>query len=480
MSTTPARVSAARHLAGLLNQAADPIFALDARGRLIFANRAWELLTGRKASDVLGRVCTPPGPTPPEDLDALAASLAPPPEALAGRDSGGPVAIPGADGHTHARRIEFVPLLDPRGEPVGFLGHIRPRDAEPGTPDSRAQAIRAELDEIRARLRRRHGFDALIGRGPAHRRLLDQLAAAAAARVPVLVLGEPGTGRRLVARIIHQQAGPDPGPLRYLDCAALPPEVVGRELDQLRARPPSPESAPPAAGPTLLLADVPGLARDVQARLAGLIEDSGVRLIATTSAEPEAARRQERLIPEIYFALTTLVVRLAPLRDRLDELPLLAQHFLDRANQQGEKRVAGFEPEALEALAEYDWPGNLRELARVVEAAHQRAGGPVLRAADLPAAIRGDLGAAYLPPPILPPVKPLDEALTQVERRLIEQALQRARQNKSRAAELLDISRPRLYRRIKELNIPDVPEADGEPRGLPAEETIAGDPTPAG
>jgi DNA-binding NtrC family response regulator len=174
--------------------------------------------------------------------------------------------------------------------------------------------------------------------------------------------------------------------------------------------------------------------------------------------DPEKARDQERLRPDLYFALTTLVIRLRPLRERLDEILLLAQHFLERTNLRRAGRVVGFEDAASEALVAYDWPGNLRELARVIEVAHERAIGDLIRLDDIPPAIRGNLGAAYIPPPIPPLVTPLDDLLTKLERRLIEQALGRARQNKSRAAELLDISRPRLYRRIKELNIPDEPE----------------------
>ncbi len=168
--------------------------------------------------------------------------------------------------------------------------------------------------------------------------------------------------------------------------------------------------------------------------------------------------KAERLRPDLYYALTTLVIRTRPLRERLDELPLLAQSLLERTNARGARQRGGFSPEALAALLAYDWPGNLRELARVVEAAHARGEGDWIDVDDLPAAIRGHLGAAYTPPPMPTQVTPLDDLLTQVERRLIEQALQRARQNKSRTAELLGISRPRLYRRIKELNLPDVPD----------------------
>jgi DNA-binding NtrC family response regulator len=181
-----------------------------------------------------------------------------------------------------------------------------------------------------------------------------------------------------------------------------------------------------------------------------------------TAGDPEAAQRAERLRLDLYYALTPMVVRLTPIRERLDDLPLLAQHFLERANQRGERQRSGFSPEALAVLLNYDWPGNVRELARVIDEAQARAAGDRIDVDDLPGTIRGHIGAAYSPPPLPPAATPLDELLTEVERRLIEQALRRARQNKSRAAEILGISRPRLYRRIKELNLPDEAETPRE------------------
>jgi DNA-binding NtrC family response regulator len=166
----------------------------------------------------------------------------------------------------------------------------------------------------------------------------------------------------------------------------------------------------------------------------------------------------------------TLVLRLAPLRQRRDELPLLAQHFLERVNQCGAEQRSGFTPQAMATLTAYDWPGNLPELARVIEFGHTHSGkeGGLIEAEDLPASIRGHLGAAYTPPAPPSPIKPLDQLLTEIERRLIETALRQARSNKSRAADLLGISRPRLYRRIKELNLPDgddEPPDEAEPTG---------------
>jgi transcriptional regulator with PAS, ATPase and Fis domain len=451
-----------RRLSALFRRAREPVFVLDADRRLVYVNPAWEALTGYASDDVMSVECRPHGPTRDGDLQGLGGSFCPPPESLdGGQPSGGTTLIVHRDGGRHWRRVEFWPYHDDRGALIGLLGVVRGPDAAPHAPDSESLRLRSELQEVRERLLGRYGFDALIGRGPGHRRLLDQVAAASATTVPVLIVGEPGTGKRTVARTIHQRGPSGTLPLVPFDCAALPPEVLERELFGGPDGQASPRLAL-AEGSSLLLGEVLDLPRDLQGRVAEAVGPR-FRLLATTSVEPDQALRDGRLRPDLYYALTTLVIRLSPLRERLDELPLLAQHMLERAGHRLSRRRLGFTPDALEALAAYDWPGNLRELARVVDAAHERGDGDLVALNDIPAAIRGHLGSAYLPPPMPPAAIPLDELLTQLERRLIEQALQRARQNKSRAAELLDISRPRLYRRIKELNIPDVPEPDEEP-----------------
>jgi DNA-binding NtrC family response regulator len=342
-------------------------------------------------------------------------------------------------------------------------------------PESEGHRLRVELLEIRRGLQEQYKLDGLIGSGPAHRRLLEQIRLAAASSVPVLVVGERGTGKRQVARTIHQYGPGSQRPLLAFDCEALPAEILERELfgagdaDAPRASPSAGLKRPRLSllgGSTLLIRDIECLPRDLQVRLVDAL-DSGIRLLATSTLEPDAALREERLRPELYFALTALVVRLAPLRERRDELPVLAQHLLERINQRAGPQRSGYSPEAIAVLLAYDWPGNLAELVRVVEHAHthSRGEGQLIAAEDLPASIRGSLGSAYCPPPVPRPIKPLDELLTEIERRLIETALRQSRSNKSRAADLLGISRPRLYRRIKELNLPDGEPADGDEPG---------------
>jgi DNA-binding NtrC family response regulator len=261
--------------------------------------------------------------------------------------------------------------------------------------------------------------------------------------------------------MIHQSGPNRQRPFLAFDCEAMPSEVLERELfGPDRDEDDGPRRRPRLSlgdGSTLLLVGLSHLPRDLQARLVEAL-DAPVRLMASSPREPEASLADDRLRPDLYYALTSLVLRLRPLRERLDELPALSQFFLERMNQRGGVQRSGFTPGAIETLSAHDWPGNLPELVRVVEYAHARAAGVLVAAEDLPSTIRGQLGGAYTPPPLPTPIKPLDQLLTEVERRAIETAMRQARSNKSRAAEILGISRPRLYRRIKELNLPDEDE----------------------
>lgn len=460
------RVSAPR-FDQLVQQAREPAFWLNPDLKLVWVNRAWEDLTGYPAGMALGLVCRAHGPTRDGDLPGLSGSFYPPPEALAGRPCAVRTLVVHPSGERRWRRVEYRPFHHESGELAALLGLVRPVDEAPLAPDSEALRLRVELMEVRGRLLARHGTDQLVGAGPAHRRLVEQVAAAAATTAPVLVVGEPGTGKRLAARTIHQLGPRRQAPFLALDCAALPPDVLERKLFQ-----PAPDDGEPAAFPrfalpedsTLLIGDVAELPRDLQGRIVAAL-DGHTRLIATTTADPDAALRAETFRPDFYYAVTALVIRLTPLRDRLDELPILAQHLLERANLRGGRQRSGWSDEALRALAGYDWPGNLRELARVTDEAHARGGHDRIEVDDLPASILGHLGAAYVVPPPPPPAASLDDLLTLVERRLIEGALRRSRHNKSKAAEWLGVSRPRLYRRIKELKIPEEPEPSD---GLPA------------
>jgi DNA-binding NtrC family response regulator len=487
----PPRVSAFKP-DQLWQQAREPMFWLDPALRVTWVNRAWEGLTGRSAESVLGLCCGSPAAAQDAASAELAASFIPPPEAVAGQPTGGFASIVHGEGTRLWRRIEFWPFRDQNGALLGLLGQVREPETPASVPDSQVHQLRIRLVEVRHRLKQSFGVESLIGTGPAHRRLLEQVRLAASTSAPVLVVGEPGTGKRLVASTIHHLGKDRDRPLVPIDCEALPAHELERALfspghtsDAPEATaPPLPGSAHPSLslpdGASLLIGDILALPRDLQCRLVASL-DGRVRLLATTAGDPEAAAKEGLLRPDLYYTMSVLVIRLDSLRQREHDIPLLAENVLERANAREGSYCGGFTPAAVAVLRGYDWPGNLTELARVIEAAHaqarvrlaaERQDGPLLiDSEDLPASIRGHLGAAYLPPQAPPPIKPLDELLTEIERRLIETALAKARQNKSRAAELLGISRPRLYRRIKELNLPEEGEPESEALSPPSAPT---------
>ncbi len=180
--------------------------------------------------------------------------------------------------------------------------------------------------ELRERLHQAFQCGSLIGTGPAHRRLLEQVRVAAASNAAVLIVGEPGTGKQLVARTIHHMGSTRHHPLLRIDCEALPATVLERELFASRLPPghiseaasslqqPSCGRLALAEGSSLLLGEILALPRDLQARLAQSL-DGRVRLIATTAGDPDAALKQEKMQPELYYSLSVMVITTLPLRD---------------------------------------------------------------------------------------------------------------------------------------------------------------------
>ena len=274
--TTP-RASGVRRLATLFDRSAEPAFLLGPRGELAYANPAWTELVGAEAGAALG--------LDPAATDALAPFRATA-ESLAGVPSSALGLIVRPDGERVWMRIEHWPFRDDQGQPLGLLGFARASGAPPLAAESPSRKLRAELDEAREALRARFGHVALVGRGPRHARLLAQVSAASRTISPVVVVGEPGTGRRTVARLIHDQ-GPAPrAPFLVLDLPAL-----GK----------SEHATFPDGSGTVVLLDPERLPRDVQARLAPSLAAGSPRWIAATAVDPEVASRDGRFRDDFYF-----------------------------------------------------------------------------------------------------------------------------------------------------------------------------------
>ena len=446
-------------LDSLLHSVREPVFWTGADRKLLGVNRAWEALTGLSHEAVLGLPCHSGGVELVDNNSAIVASFHVPQEAVDGKLVSTNALIRRLNSAGIWKRIDFTSLRHNDGDLAMILGVVRDTDDAEGNPFADSDRLRVELLKSREARQAFAGLELLVGKGDAHARLLQQISLAAKSTSSVLIVGEPGTGKRLVARTIHQESSSESASLFAMDCEALPADLLERTLF-------GPESLSREGGrrrrfnfperSTLILENGLNLPRDLQKQVVQA-EKPCPRWIVTTSSDPEAALAEDRIRSDFFHAATTLVIRLAPLRDRLHELPLLAQAFLERANARGSQSRIGLTGEAIETLRAYDWPGNLHELARVINAAVERAVGDRIERTDLPAAIQGEFASSYLPKVVIEPrlSLSLDKILEQVEHRLIENALRRCAGNKSRASEQLGISRPRLHRRIKELDIPD-------------------------
>ncbi len=437
----------------LFQQAEGPVFVLDRRRRIRFVNRAWEALARLTAEEARGLICRrrlSDRPVGASLEDVVAYALAPPPEVLQGQVGQARRLLPASAGFPPACwDVEFFPLsrspVKGGGEGAFILGRIAPvvLPAAPTWPP-----LPEKLVALRARAVARLGPGALASEVPRMRRLAEQVRLAARVRVPILLVGEPGTGKQALARLIHAQSADRERPFAALDCERLPPNALARALFEQR----------PALG-AVYLREPARLPRDLQSRLAEVLTASaesteGPRILAGASAPLLPEGKVGRVVEDLACALGTLVLDVPPLRERRDDLPRLAEALLAREDA---KPLAGLTPAAWEALRAHAWPGNLRELSEVLNAAREHAKGERIDAADLPSSAMSGLRSARQveQAPARAAERPLElaQVLEQVERRLIERALRRAGGNKTRAAELLSIWRPRLQRRMEALGM---------------------------
>ncbi len=460
------RTSAAE-LAGLLNSAKQPIYIVDDEQVIVFCNRACLEWVGLSAAELQGQRTAYHSESELDGADAAAAGLCPPPLALAGREITATVAVAGPDGQVRQRGAQFIPLGESPDDVICVVALVDSEDlteAEPSVepfeePDS------LELHERIRRFRRRaidwHAADRLVGESPAARRVRAQVELAAGSRASVQVVGPPGSGRHHLAGTIHY-LGPSMagdlaagGALLPLACSSLDADLICSTVTALAAKNPLGERA---AGSTLLLNDADLIPAGVQSELAAILGAAAfpLRLVATARHPLADLARSGRYRTDLAALLGTMVIELVPLAERREDLPLLAQMFLEDANAKNRKQVGGFLPEALDALDAYAWPGNIDELAQIVAEAHRNAAGPLLGPADLPKRIHLAADAAAHPHRIEQTIV-LDDLLADIERELIGRAIDRAKGNKAKAARLLGLTRPRLYRRLVQLGL-----AEGE------------------
>lgn len=468
-------------LSRLLESSSRPIYAVDSERRVAFCNRALADWLGLDPARIVGRLVEYHS-EPTNDSDAghpstgVLADLCPPPAALAGVPCGGTIGCVARGGRLVHRRAEFIPL--PAND-VAIAGRAAiALLVILATSDMSADELAAELsdepttDELHRAIRRfrrsqiaKYSIESLLGECPGMRKVRAQIAAAAASRANVLVRGPQGSGRAHVARAIHYQAPVEvAGALVTLDCAVVSEDLLRRTLDAFR------NAADTERRATLLVLNLEQLSTALQSQLLPIAKSSSpaMRIVATAIAvserhlagDVESVSSAPVIQPSLQHAVSTISIDVPALDDRAEDLPLLAQSFLEQCNRGSARQVGSIRPDALDLLAIYRWPGELDELRGVIASAHSACTTHEVTPAELPVVVHHAAKAAALPRRTAEKVV-LDEFLAEIEREVIQRAMERAGGNKSAAADLLGITRPRLYRRLVQLGlIGETPEEE--------------------
>ncbi|MCI0740438.1 MAG: sigma 54-interacting transcriptional regulator, partial [Gemmataceae bacterium] len=459
----------------VFQKSTEPIFLLSRQRRILFVNRAWEALTGLPLAEVKGRTCRRrPRSALVEKAEIVASALAPPPEALQGQPAQARRQLLLPDEPPAWWQIAYFPLAGD-DKPLAILGKISVRTKPAsGKQERLANAgkeppLSEKMLALRQKVAQAHRLDNLPAATPALERVVEQIRLAATNVHAVLIQGETGTGKRWVARAIHEHSDRRDQFFAALDCERLPASAVEALLFH-------PASAGCAALGTVYMRSLQALPRELQDQLTNALaardENSALpRIVAGfdapaesfvqmgtpssvsprpegeggTSSEPRPSG-SGMLSEKLYCRLATQVIALPPLRERTEDFAWWVQKLLGQACQTMDRALAAVSTDATECLRCHSWPGNLHELFEVLRNACARAKGENIELADLPFYLK------QTPPPPQKPIS-LDAVLEQVEKRLIRLALQLAQDNKAKAADLLGIWRPRLLRRIENLGL---------------------------
>lgn len=313
---------------------------------------------------------------------------------------------------------------------------------------------------LRKHLTERYKYENIIGKSNAIQAVFEMIRTVADTTATVLITGETGTGKELVARAIHANSPRRYSPFIAVSCAALPETLLESELFGYEkgaftgAERTKKGRFELAHGGTLFLDEIGDISMKTQVKLLRVLQercfrrlggtesiDVDFRLISATNRDLSQAVKEGVFRSDLYYRLNVVNIHLPPLRERKEDIPLLAAHFLEKFNVEFNKKITRFEKRALDLMLEYYWPGNVRELENVVERAVVIGQGPELKAKDLPFC-SADL-----------PVESEPQTLEEVERMHILKTLGRHQWNISRAARALDIDRTTLHKKIAKFGL---------------------------
>ena len=353
----------------------------------------------------------------------------------------------------------------------------------------RSRDVESENRKLREELDHKFGLENIIGASSAMQELFDTIRQAAPSQATVLIQGESGTGKELVAHAVHRLSTRSRGPFVAVHCAALSDTLLESELfghekgaftGAVARRKGRFELAD---GGTLFLDEISEIDPSVQVKLLRVLEERcfervggnesvevDIRLVAATNRDLRAWVDDGRFREDLFFRLDVVNIMMPPLRERLDDLPLLCAHFMREFSERNNKVVAGISAEAIDMLSGYRWPGNIRELRNTMEKMVVLSRGDRLGVRDVPAnirqAVRGDAGAAV-------PVRSTAalggggmHSLADTEKALIMKAIDEQGGNRTKAAEVLGISRRTLHRKLKQYEQEDAAVRDTDGREI--------------
>ena len=310
---------------------------------------------------------------------------------------------------------------------------------------------------LHQRLEERYRFENIIAKSPKMQQVIELIKVVAKSNATVLITGDSGTGKELVARAIHSQSYRRDKPFIAVSCAALPEsllesELFGHEKGAFTGAYAQKKGKFEAANRgTLFLDEIGEMSANIQVHLLRVLEEKeftrvggnelikvDVRVISATNKDLKKAVANGEFREDLYYRLNVVTIELPPLRERKEDIPLLAQHFLKKFAVENQKEITDFSPEATDFLLKYDWPGNVRELENAIERAVILAKDSYIDIADLPQENR-----------LLVHSAPRGESLREVEKNHILNVLNETGGNYSEAARILGISRVTLYNRIR-------------------------------
>jgi PAS domain S-box-containing protein len=448
-----AALDVARYRDPILDSINEGVFTVDLDWRITSFNRAAEEITGIRREDAIGQRCS----------EVFRANICP--EACAMRsalDTGEPavnasVFVVDAWGERIPIKVFAAVLRDVDGGVIGGVETF--------------QDLR-QVEELRKKLQNKHTFADIVGRSEAITHLFDILPRIADSDSTVLIHGASGTGKELIARAIHALSSRRKKRFVAVNCGALPDTLLESELFGYKAgaftdaRKDKPGRFALAEGGTLFLDEIGDISPAMQIRLLRVLQEktyeplgsvetvrADVRVIAATNKDPVGLVGERKLREDLYYRIRVVQIDVPPLKERKEDIPLLAEHFIAAYNRLHDREITELSDEALSLLVHHDFPGNVRELQNILEHAFVLCRGGMIEPRHFPRDLTRSAARELV-------ASGNDMNLKAVEKSLIQEALRKHHGNRALAAQELGIDPSTLYRKVRRLGI-DTPEKDG-------------------